>query len=590
MIGVITNGLLCSSIVRLCSEEDRGVEILHMTQWTWLSRFVFRMPQIWAPLRGRHRLVAKPNLEVLSDRDGPTSLTGAQSSFWIASTSGVLVESQAEVVAETPRIDFIPCTVTSVVPGVEPDQPKNPSILGFQTPVLGFQVDDKSWLYPPVEFPGSEADLKLPCPAKPSNTPILIAQQSLSDTVAQPIPLAFDNSIVSGSRDLPIGEAALTVPAPPPLRQLSPVVVVADRDLPSHAIGGSLKLEPIHDKLARASCSLTLKVNRDFRECAAHQTDFTKKVPRHGWQLDESAVSAVSEGGTIRPLSVEAANATILTVVPQADANAQPLQADTEVFRITRMGATGGAIEVTYRLAAHSGGEAVSVNRVVKLSDLQRELIVTAGSTIAASQPQILTILLHEKRGLATSQATLFLTTPISRIADTVLLEAYRQGRSAEAFEVLMQRHAAAVARISQQIVGNRADAEDISQYVFLKLARWQGPIPTTLAGWLRTVSKNASLTLLRARRRRKRYERAAAKPCLIDPGQTNNPDERLVAALQQLPAKLETAVRLRYFEGLSQQEAAQVVGCPRGTLSRRVADGIQVLRELLGRERAMIG
>ena len=46
--------------------------------------------------------------------------------------------------------------------------------------------------------------------------------------------------------------------------------------------------------------------------------------------------------------------------------------------------------------------------------------------------------------------------------------------------------------------------------------------------------------------------------------------------------APLSQAVRLRYLEGLSQADAARVVGCPRGTLAQRAAYGVQYLRNIV--------
>jgi RNA polymerase sigma factor (sigma-70 family) len=228
----------------------------------------------------------------------------------------------------------------------------------------------------------------------------------------------------------------------------------------------------------------------------------------------------------------------------------------------------------------------------VALAGETSRVTVTPGAALAGSQPQVLTIILRDQPDVrpARAAATLFLAPSGGRVGDSALFEAYRLGRSPEAFEALVQRHGPAVARASQRIVGNRADAEDVTQFVFLRLARWQGRFPGTLTGWLRTVSRNASLTLLRSRRRRRRYEREAAKPASVEQSDATGLDESLDAAIRQLPAPLEAAVRLRYLEGHSQQEAAQLVGCPRGTLSRRAAHGVRVLRELLGGDRAITG
>jgi RNA polymerase sigma factor (sigma-70 family) len=57
--------------------------------------------------------------------------------------------------------------------------------------------------------------------------------------------------------------------------------------------------------------------------------------------------------------------------------------------------------------------------------------------------------------------------------------------------------------------------------------------------------------------------------------------------ALERLSAPLREAVRLRYLEGWSQHEAAERLGCPRGTLSQRASAGVRQLRDVLGAEGA---
>jgi RNA polymerase sigma factor (sigma-70 family) len=108
--------------------------------------------------------------------------------------------------------------------------------------------------------------------------------------------------------------------------------------------------------------------------------------------------------------------------------------------------------------------------------------------------------------------------------------------------------------------------------------------VGTNLAGWLRTVARNTCIGLLRARSRRVRHEKKAAKPeqYQAEDEMTDLRDE-LESALAQLTPDLRDAVRLRYLEGWSQQQAALRLGCPRGTLSQRAARGIQHLRHILG-------
>jgi RNA polymerase sigma factor (sigma-70 family) len=128
----------------------------------------------------------------------------------------------------------------------------------------------------------------------------------------------------------------------------------------------------------------------------------------------------------------------------------------------------------------------------------------------------------------------------------------------------------------------NRTDAQDVSQFVFVELSKFRGRFNGSLTAWLRTVSRHAALAFLRAKRRRLRHEQRAAKAVAADAPPPATVDEGLIVALERLPPDQMEAVRLRYLEGYTQQEAAELVGCPRGTLSRRAADGIQALRAIL--------
>lgn len=308
--------------------------------------------------------------------------------------------------------------------------------------------------------------------------------------------------------------------------------------------------------------------------------------------LDEQASLASQQGSSGQHCEVETTGSSNVTVRPEPGAIGRPAEADSGVFRISAVSLPSTGLEVRYTLAAHNARGSITIERSVSLPSGSITSIVTPGPVLASSQPQVLTIALHDEVGHSPAQAsaTLFLASRGERIGDSALFEAHRVGGSQEAFEALVQRHGPSVLRTCERIVGNRADAEDITQFVFLQLARWQGQFPGTLTGWLRAVSKNASLSLLRSKQRRRRYEREAAKPVSVEPSEASTLDETLQAAIRQLPALLEEAVRLRYLEGHSQQEAAQIVGCPRGTLSRRAAHGIRVLRELLTDVRVLTG
>ncbi len=185
---------------------------------------------------------------------------------------------------------------------------------------------------------------------------------------------------------------------------------------------------------------------------------------------------------------------------------------------------------------------------------------------------------------VAQPTATLFLVDATRACSEAALFEAFRRGQSPEAFNALFQLHRAAVFQTCLGLLRNLADAEDVTQVVFLMLARQPLRLGMNVAGWLRTVARHACIGLLRSRSRRLRHERNAAKAEQIQ-GEDEAADlrEELEVALAQLAPDLRDAVRLRYLEGWSQQQAAERLGCPRGTVSQRAARGIQSLRAILG-------
>ena len=67
---------------------------------------------------------------------------------------------------------------------------------------------------------------------------------------------------------------------------------------------------------------------------------------------------------------------------------------------------------------------------------------------------------------------------------DTVLLQRWVAGRDPEAFAELVARHAGMVYGTCRRILGNAADAEDVAQDCFVKLALADTPIKKSVTGW----------------------------------------------------------------------------------------------------------
>jgi RNA polymerase sigma factor (sigma-70 family) len=174
--------------------------------------------------------------------------------------------------------------------------------------------------------------------------------------------------------------------------------------------------------------------------------------------------------------------------------------------------------------------------------------------------------------------------------SDTQLLRLYQSKHDQNAFIELVARHGLMVFTVARRYVKNSHDAEDVWQTVFQILAHHSEQVQGPLALWLSGVARHSALTQQRtARRRQQREERALQQGkarSLVKGGdsQLRNLREELAVALRHLPGELRQAVELCYLQGRRQEEAAQLLGCNQGTLSRRVAQGLKKLQAILVR------
>ncbi len=177
--------------------------------------------------------------------------------------------------------------------------------------------------------------------------------------------------------------------------------------------------------------------------------------------------------------------------------------------------------------------------------------------------------------------------------SDTELLVAYVSKGDGAAFAELAQRHGEVVYRTCLRVLASREEAEDASQATFLVLLHKARSLSKKgdLAGWLHGVARNVALCALRTRGHRAKREEAAA--VLQEDRRRGERDPRVTGqldlALAALPAVQRQAVVLRYLEGYAEREAAEIAGCPRGTLSQRASRGLAGLRARLSRSGAAL-
>lgn len=156
------------------------------------------------------------------------------------------------------------------------------------------------------------------------------------------------------------------------------------------------------------------------------------------------------------------------------------------------------------------------------------------------------------------------------------------------AMAALYDRFAPVAMALAVRVLGNRAEAEDVIQTVFIRLwkdAAHYDASRGSPASWLLASVRNSSIDRVRRRRAyAEATQRAAAQPVPAAPDPAPGEERRrVVEAIAGLPADQREAIEMAYFEGLSQSEIAAKLGHPLGTVKTRMRLGMMKLKQALG-------
>lgn len=169
-------------------------------------------------------------------------------------------------------------------------------------------------------------------------------------------------------------------------------------------------------------------------------------------------------------------------------------------------------------------------------------------------------------------------------VPDRELLERYTSQRDSAAVELLIWRYGSMVLATCRRMLGNGPDAEDAFQATFLVLVRKAHAVRgQSVAAWLHRVACNTCLRLRKRQALQSRSEAAAARPDRI--GSTPEPIDWqpiLDDEIARLPQRFRSAFLLCHFEGKTNDEAARLLGVPKGTLLSRLARARQRLKHRL--------
>jgi RNA polymerase sigma factor (sigma-70 family) len=175
-------------------------------------------------------------------------------------------------------------------------------------------------------------------------------------------------------------------------------------------------------------------------------------------------------------------------------------------------------------------------------------------------------------------------------VPDARLLEQFARNGSEEAFGALVQRHIALVHSVALRHTANAQHAQDITQAVFVILARKAGSLgrKTVLPGWLYHTARLTAANLQRAETSRVRREQEAFMQSQLEESVNDALWRELSPQLDEAMAGLGTSERdalvLRYFQNKSMAEVGQFLGLAENTAQKRVSRALEKLRAIFAK------
>lgn len=173
---------------------------------------------------------------------------------------------------------------------------------------------------------------------------------------------------------------------------------------------------------------------------------------------------------------------------------------------------------------------------------------------------------------------------------DSSLLKAFAQTGDERAFRALVDRHVDLVYAAARRQVRDDHLAEDVSQAVFIVLARKAASLRegVVLPAWLVITTRNVARDVLRARRRRQHHEQQAQQTMSSSTPPDHDVFDEVSPMLDDALARLRDAdreaVTLRYLKGMPTSAVAAALGISVAAAEKRIIRAIAKIRDSFSR------
>lgn len=163
------------------------------------------------------------------------------------------------------------------------------------------------------------------------------------------------------------------------------------------------------------------------------------------------------------------------------------------------------------------------------------------------------------------------------------------QNDDESALVALYDQYVNAVFSVAYQVLGNKLDAEEVTQDVFMRI--WnKSELYDSRRGkfisWLLTMTRRIAIDYLRHKKRASQVENPVSldekdylyETTLVYRDMTEL-QRMLSSAMQELPTAYRDAIQLAYFKGMTHNEIADYLDRPLGTVKSHIRQGMEKLR-----------